>query len=113
MSSNETDAADELSLALAAAAHPIRRDMLARLAREALKVGALSEAYAVSLPAISRHLKTLERAGLVERRIEGRSHIIALRGEGLRRIEQWSVAQSAEWAGRLAKLKSLMENENG
>ena len=113
MSQAEPDADDALSLALAAAAHPIRRDMLARLAQEPLNVGELSGPYAVSLPAISRHLKTLERAGLVERKVEGRSHVIALRSDGLRRIAEWSARQSAEWAARLAKLKSLMEEDNG
>jgi DNA-binding transcriptional ArsR family regulator len=106
-------AADPLSLALAAAAHPIRRDILERIAREPLTVGAVSTAYPVSLPAISRHLKTLERAGLIERRIDGRNHVIALRSAGLRQIAEWSATQSAEWAERLAKLKSLMEEDNG
>jgi DNA-binding transcriptional ArsR family regulator len=103
---------DPLSLALAAAAHPIRRDILERVAREPQKVGALSSVYAVSLPAISRHLKTLERAHLIERRVEGRSHVIALKSEGLRRIAEWSATQSAEWAERLAKLKSLLEDDH-
>lgn len=111
--STADSAEDPLSLALAAAAHPIRRDILERVAREPQKVGALSSAYAVSLPAISRHLKTLERAQLVERRVEGRSHVIALKSAGLRQIAEWSATQSAEWADRLAKLKSLMEEDNG
>lgn len=111
--SNAETAQDPLSLALAAAAHPIRRDILERLARESQNVGALSSAYAISMPAISRHLRTLERARLIERRVEGRSHLIALKGEGLRRIAEWSATQSAEWAERLAKLKSLMEDDDG
>ena len=112
MSSLET-ADDPLSLALAAAAHPIRRDILERVARQPQNVGALSDAYSVSLPAISRHLKTLERARLIVRRVEGRSHVIALESEGLRRIAEWSATQSAEWAERLAKLKTLLEGDHG
>lgn len=113
MSRVDGEAGDDLSLALSAAAHPIRRDMLARLAKSPLNVGELSGGYAISWPAVSRHLKTLERAGLVERTIHGRSHVIALRSEGLRRIADWSAAQSAEWNDRLARLKALMEDENG
>lgn len=109
----EPAARDALSLALTAAAHPVRRDILGRLGAEPLSVGALAEAYDMSLPAISRHLKLLERARLIERQVSGRVHLIVPRPEGLARIREWTAAQTAGWTARLTTLKTLMEDGDG
>ena len=58
---------DQLSLTFAALADPTRRAILARLAHGGATVGQLAEPFAISQPAISKHLKVLERAGLIER----------------------------------------------
>jgi DNA-binding transcriptional ArsR family regulator len=68
---------DALSHALAAVAHPVRRDLLAQVCERPVRVTDLAAGFDISLPAVSRHLKVLENAGLVTRSIEGRDHFIA------------------------------------
>lgn len=102
-------AEDPLSLALAAAAHPVRRRILSGLAEGPRAVTDIADGFAISLPAISKHLKVLEQAGLVERQIIGRRHFIALRPERIGTIAEWAGRQQAEWGERLGRLKSIME----
>jgi DNA-binding transcriptional ArsR family regulator len=82
-------AADQLSLTFAALADPTRRGILARLARGEATVNELAEPFAVSLPAISRHLKVLERAGLITRRRAAQSRPTRLRLDALDEAEAW------------------------
>ena len=82
-------AADQLSLTFAALADPTRRGILARLARGEATVNELAEPFAVSLPAISRHLKVLERAGLITRRRAAQSRPTRLRIDALDEAEAW------------------------
>jgi DNA-binding transcriptional ArsR family regulator len=104
---------DELSLALAALAHPVRRDLLALLGDNPRRVTELAARFEISLPAVSRHLRVLEGAGMVERRIDGRDHFIAPRQAGLTPVADWVAKQSADWRARLDALKSLLENGGG
>ncbi len=67
-----------IDLVFAALANPLRRDVLRRLARRARTMSELAADHRVSLPAISRHVKLLERAGLLRRRREGRRHRFSL-----------------------------------
>src|SRR5437667_2757532 len=69
--------------AFKALAHPLRRDIVARLSGGVATVGEVTRDFTVSKPTISRHLKTLEEAGVVSRVIDGRIHRLALRPEGL------------------------------
>jgi DNA-binding transcriptional ArsR family regulator len=96
--------ADQLSLKFAALADPTRRDILARLAESEATVNELAEPFAVSLPAISRHLKVLERAGLITRRRAGKSQPRELRVEGLKEADEWMDACRAMWKGRARRL---------
>lgn len=70
-----------------------RRAMVERLAQESMPVAQLAEPFKISAPAISKHLRVLERAGLLEREIRGTTHICHLRGEGLTAARAWLDAQ--------------------
>ena len=75
---------DALSQTFSALADPTRRAILARLATGAATVGELAEPFEMSLPAVSRHLKVLTEAGLIERSTEAQWRRCSLRGEGFR-----------------------------
>lgn len=78
-----------LDTTFAALADPTRRALLARLAREETTVMELARPFAMSQPAISRHLKVLEEAGLILRRIEGTKRPCRLAPDGVAAIDQW------------------------
>lgn len=78
-------------------ANPVRRQMLRRLAGGTLTVGELAEPFAISGPAISRHLRILEDAGLVVRRRQGRRHVVSLDAAGLGEAASWVEALRDHW----------------
>jgi DNA-binding transcriptional ArsR family regulator len=78
-----------LDAAFAALADPTRRAILTRLARGETTVLQLAEPFAMTQPAISRHLKVLERAGLISRRVDGSKRPCRLAKAGLEAIDQW------------------------
>ncbi len=80
-----------------ALAHPIRRDIVARLSGGAATVGEASRDLGVSKPTISRHLKVLEDAGVVTRVIDGRTHRLALRPETLAETARWIDEHRVRW----------------
>ena len=80
-----------------ALAHPLRRDIVERLGGGSATVGEVSSDFGVSKPTISRHLKMLEEAGVVTRVIDGRTHRLSLRPEGLEEAVEWMVHQSERW----------------
>jgi DNA-binding transcriptional ArsR family regulator len=100
---------DPLSRTFAALADPTRRAILARLAGGAATVGELAEPFDMSLPAVSRHLKVLTEAGLIERSAEAQWRRCALRGEGLREVAGWIGDYRKFWEDRLGKLAALLE----
>lgn len=104
---------DALSQALAAVAHPVRRDLLARVRGRPSRVTDLAAGFDISLPAVSRHLRVLEKAGLVTRSIEGRDHFIAASEEGWHGVAGWVERQSAAWEFRLLALKAILEAADG
>lgn len=91
---------------------PTRREMLASLAREPQKVGELAEPFDISLAAASKHIKVLERAGLVERSIEGRTHLCRLRVRPLHAGIEWLRHYERFWKGRLDALESLLREDD-
>jgi DNA-binding transcriptional ArsR family regulator len=97
-------ATDPLSLTFAALADPTRRGILARLAEGEATVTELAEPFSISLPAISRHLKVLERAGLVARRRDAQARPTALRPEALRDAGAWMETQTEIWENRMDRL---------
>lgn len=86
--------------AFSALAHPLRRDIVERLSEGPATVGEVTRDFGVSKPTISRHLKMLERAGVVSRVIDGRTHRLALRPEALAEVSDWIENQRERW-GRL------------
>jgi DNA-binding transcriptional ArsR family regulator len=80
-----------------ALAHPIRREIVARLSSGAATVGEASRDLGVSKPTISRHLKLLEDAGLVTRVIDGRTHRLGLRPKTLADTAEWIENQRTSW----------------
>jgi DNA-binding transcriptional ArsR family regulator len=83
--------------AFKALAHPLRRDIVERLSDGAASVGEVTRDFSVSKPTISRHLKTLEQAGVVTRVIDGRTHRLALRPEALAEASDWIEDQRQRW----------------
>lgn len=79
----------DLDSAFSALSDPTRRAILARLALGETTVMELAKPFAMSQPAISRHLRVLENAGLIVRRVEGAKHPCRLAGEGLKEIDAW------------------------
>lgn len=102
--------APTLDAAFAALADPTRRAILARLAAvDEATVQELAEPFAISLPAISKHLKVLEGAGLVSRGREAQRRPCRLRPEGLKAASQWLEHTRAAWEARLDALESYLQ----
>jgi DNA-binding transcriptional ArsR family regulator len=80
-----------------ALAHPLRRDIVERLSSGPATVGEVTREFRVSKPTISRHLKTLEEAGVVSRVIDGRTHRLSLRSEALAETADWIDRQRERW----------------
>ena len=95
---------DQLSETFAALGDPTRLAIVARLAEGDATVRELAEPFSVSLPAISRHLKVLERAGLITRGREGQWRPSSLRVETLEEATSWLAGRRALWEGRMDRL---------
>jgi DNA-binding transcriptional ArsR family regulator len=98
--------------AFAALADPTRRAIVARLARGEATVSELAAPFPVSLPAISRHLRVLEEAGLMKRRIEGRVHRCRLVPRRLKQAESWIERHRKTWEQRFDALATYFEEES-
>jgi DNA-binding transcriptional ArsR family regulator len=99
-----------LDLVFHALGDPTRRGMLHRLATREHTVGELAEPYAMSLASVSKHIKTLERAGLVTRRVRGRIHYCRLNPRPLEKADGWLRAYERLWDLRLARLEELLRH---
>jgi DNA-binding transcriptional ArsR family regulator len=100
--------APTLDRVYAAIADPTRRAMLAALARGELTVGGLADRFPLSLNGVSKHVKVLERAGLVARRVEGREHWLRFEPRPLRVAADWLETYRAFWDDRLQALEHLL-----
>jgi DNA-binding transcriptional ArsR family regulator len=100
--------ADPLSLAFAALADPTRRAILKRLARGSATVGVLAAPFALSLPAVSRHLKVLARARLIERETRAQWRVVRLRPAALRQASGWLDHYRKFWDERLDGLAGYL-----
>jgi DNA-binding transcriptional ArsR family regulator len=80
-----------------ALAHPIRRGIVERLGSGPATVGEVTKGFAVSKPTITKHLKVLERSGVVVRRVEGRTHRLALDLDSLGEAIDWVDRQRMVW----------------
>ncbi len=88
-----------------------RRAILSRLAEGSTTIGELAEPFSISSPAISKHMKILEKAGLIERRIDGRQHHCSLSTGALKTAEDWINFHRKFWESRLDALKGLLTKE--
>ena len=104
-----TNSARELDRVFAALADPTRRAILARLARGDASVGDLAKPFDISLPAVSRHLDVLERARLIERRVDAQWRVCRLRARPLRNAANWIDHYRRFWEARLDSLGELLE----
>jgi DNA-binding transcriptional ArsR family regulator len=91
---------------------PTRRAIIERLlARGELSVGDIAAPFAISMPAVSRHLRVLEDAGLIERRVERQWRLIRARPEALAPVEAWVTKQRAHWSAALDRLEAVVATE--
>ena len=97
---------DQLSITFAALADPTRRSILTRLAEGEATVNELAEPFSVSLPAISRHLKVLEHAGLIMRSREAQWRPSRLQAEPLDDAVEWMLSRKATWEARMDRLET-------
>jgi DNA-binding transcriptional ArsR family regulator len=91
-----------------AIADPTRRTILTVLAAGENTVGGLARRFPISFNGVSKHIKVLERAGLVERRVRGREHRLRLRPEPLREATRWLEHYREFWDTRLDALEAML-----
>jgi DNA-binding transcriptional ArsR family regulator len=96
-----------------AIADPTRRAILGILADGETNVGTLAERFPISLNGVSKHVKVLERARLVERTIHGREHRLRLNAEPMREAAMWLDHYRAFWDDRLAGLETFLLRKEG
>ncbi|HEX8430433.1 MAG TPA: metalloregulator ArsR/SmtB family transcription factor [Longimicrobium sp.] len=104
------DAPDPLSTTLAALADPTRRAILARLAAGEATVNDLAAPFAMSLPAVSRHLKVLESAGLITRGREAQWRPARLQAEPLREVADWIEQYRRFWDASFDRLDTYLRD---
>jgi DNA-binding transcriptional ArsR family regulator len=95
-----------------ALADPTRRAILARLVRGEARVTEVAQPFAMSLNAVSKHIRALERAGLVKRRRAGREHVLSFEPEPLAGAQRWIEEQRSIWKQRLEALDRLLASED-
>ena len=103
---------NQLDAAFAALADPTRRAIVARLALGPAPVGELAAPFEISLPAVSRHLKVLETAGLISREKDAQWRRCHLRPQGLAGTAEWIDSTRRFWEGRLDGLARYLEGSN-
>lgn len=101
-------AADQLSATFAALADPTRRAILARLASGECSVTELAEPFDMSMPAVSKHLSVLERAGLIARGREAQWRPCRIEPAPLKDVAQWVERYRSIWEGRLDRLDTYL-----
>jgi DNA-binding transcriptional ArsR family regulator len=104
-----TMSSDPLSTTFAALADPTRRAILARLALGETSVTELAEPFDITLPAISKHLKVLERAGLIARGREAQWRPCRIAPDGLRPVDDWLESYRQLWNHRLDRLETYLQ----
>lgn len=110
MVENNATALDAVFQALA---DSTRRAIVARLADSAeVTVTELSMPFDMSLAAVSKHLRVLERAGVIERRRAGRQHLCRLSRSGLRQADAWLTYYASFWGERLDGLGAILDEKN-
>jgi DNA-binding transcriptional ArsR family regulator len=103
-------AEDKLDAVFHALGDRTRRELLARLKKQPALITELASPFAMSLPAVSRHIRVLEAAGLVTRTIQGRMHRCSINATPLKSAEAWLNHYRRFWEENLASLAHYIEN---
>ncbi len=101
---------EKLDATFAALSDPTRRAILSRLGHGTATVGELAEPFDMSLPAISKHLKVLESAGLIRREKSGRNFHCSLRGETMQEAAEWIAGYREFWDRNLRSLDRFLKS---
>src|SRR5580704_7530340 len=107
-----------LNAVFAALADPTRRAIIERLSRGEARVTEVAEPFHMSLNAVSKHIRVLEASGVIERRIEGRDHILSINTRSLDDVDDWIERTRRYWEERLDAMERLLRelkkgNESG
>jgi DNA-binding transcriptional ArsR family regulator len=100
---------DDILIALA---DPTRRAILELLSRGDGRVTDVAEPFRISLNSVSKHIRLLERAGLVRRLVRGREHVLSFNAQPLDSAAEWIESHRALWKGRLRALDALLKQED-
>jgi DNA-binding transcriptional ArsR family regulator len=103
---------DRLSGTFAALADPTRRAILARLSRGEVHVGELARPFSISGPAVSRHLRVLEQAGLIVRKVDAQRRVCVLRAPALEEAHRWIGEYRRFWEQSLDRLVEYLESQS-
>jgi DNA-binding transcriptional ArsR family regulator len=106
------DSPCNIDATLLALADPTRRSILQRLSEGEARVTELAQPFAMSLNAVSKHIRVLERAHLVKRRRAGREHLLSFNPEPLDQTARWIETQHAIWKSRLEALDVMLQAED-
>jgi len=101
-----------LDLVFSALADPTRRKIVERLARHRLTVGEIAQAFPISQPAVSKHLRVLEASGLLRRQVVGRVHYCTLSPQAMAQAVRWVERQRSYWTASLDRLESVLANQS-
>jgi DNA-binding transcriptional ArsR family regulator len=104
--------ADQLDDVFLALADETRRSILARLSAGEARVTEVAAPFDISLNSVSKHIRILERAGLVARRRSGRDHYLSLDPRPLTEASDWLQSRQRFWAGRVQRLQALLDEED-
>lgn len=103
---------ESLSTTLLAISDPTRRAIVDRLARGPARITDVAQPFAMSLAAVSKHVKVLENAGLVRRTRQGREHTLELDAAPLRAVASWARRYEQYWTERLDRLEDYFKNRS-
>ena len=103
----------DLDAVFAALADPVRRNIVEQLTRSERTAGELARSFSISQPAVSKHLKVLERSGLLERTIRGREHHLRLAPKTLQSATAWIDEQRRFWTASFDRLDGVLAESMG
>jgi DNA-binding transcriptional ArsR family regulator len=103
----------ELDRSFLALSHPARRTIVERLAEGPATVGEASKGLGLSKPAVSKHVRVLEAAGLIRRFIEGREHRLRLEGRSMTEAERWIERHRELWERKFDAVEQYLDGEGG
>ncbi|MEM9065358.1 MAG: metalloregulator ArsR/SmtB family transcription factor [Planctomycetota bacterium] len=102
-----------LDLVFSALADPTRRRILEMLSPRELRVSEIADSFAISLAAVSKHLRVLERAGLLSRRRDGRAHHLRAKPEAVGLAQAWIVQYARGWSDGFDALERYLKSQHG